>query len=283
MVALHRDAAIAHVVKNHIDHAFDIEEVPGDPPAGAFVCVARCGLSGELLGPPNHSSYSERLRETRLAFYPEMTLSEYEKHVETLHDTELIEKWREASRTQRIYKPRKGSARGRPMKAVDALVLFQRDIAPSLVSKTSGASIPSRVARRTEDPMLMRALTDAWQRENRYPHSLLFALRGAFRHKGLFLFKAGKGLVFVGSTQPSPLDTEHTIESIREVLIFMRKHPGCTREELLEALRPGVAEDAEDAIEVLSPLTWLTEKGHVIEFFNGTLAVPLSGGRKAKT
>jgi hypothetical protein len=32
--------------------------------------------------------------------------------------------------------------------------------------------------------------------------------------------------------------------------------------------------DGEEAGRLLSPLRWLIEKGHVIEFFNGTLSAP---------
>jgi hypothetical protein len=31
---------------------------------------------------------------------------------------------------------------------------------------------------------------------------------------------------------------------------------------------------------VISPLRWLIERGHVIEFFNGTLAVPMGRPRQ---
>ena len=39
---------------------------------------------------------------------------------------------------------------------------------------------------------------------------------------------------------------------------------------------PGIREDAPEVTEVLSPLRWLTERGHVVEFSNGTLSVPTS-------
>jgi hypothetical protein len=39
-------------------------------------------------------------------------------------------------------------------------------------------------------------------------------------------------------------------------------------------LCPGETQDSPVALEALAPLRWLVEKGHVIEFFNGTLSVP---------
>ena len=72
-------------------------------------------------------------------------------------------------------------------------------------------------------------------------------------------------------------DNEFDAEPIREVLNHLREHPGCTRRNLMEALRPGLAPDAPEIKSVLTPLAWLVERGHIIEFFNGTLSVPLGG------
>jgi hypothetical protein len=58
------------------------------------------------------------------------------------------------------------------------------------------------------------------------------------------------------------------------VLEYLTDHPGSTREQLVEGLRPGAEKDSSEAHEVLNPIRWLVEKGHLIEFFNGTLSVP---------
>jgi hypothetical protein len=95
----------------------------------------------------------------------------------------------------------------------------------------------------------------------------------------LFLFKAGGGITFVTPIHPHALAPEHAIAPIREVLEFLHAHPGCTRQQLLDGLRPGAAADSPEVVAVLNPLRWLIDRGHVIEFFNGTLAVPMHGQR----
>ena len=59
--ALSEEEIRAHIVNRHMDDFFEVEEVDCDPPSGAFVVVARCGLSGELLGPPNHHSFNSKV------------------------------------------------------------------------------------------------------------------------------------------------------------------------------------------------------------------------------
>jgi len=274
-VALDRAGLVGHTLKKHLEEYFEKEEVTGDPPTGEFVCVARCGMSGALLGPPNHHSYDGRVREVHDTRFAHMSMDEYRSKIETVRDPELIEKWKEESRKTTVYHSREPAGRGEPLTWSQAEGAFLQKIMPLLVTRKQAVSVPVRMAMEIEDPVLMRLLRSTWERESRSPRSVLFALRAAFRHKHLHLFKAGRGHEFVTSTEPHPLDPDHAIESIREVLTHLQEQPGCTREGLVESLRPGVPLDSPAIAEVLSPFSWLIEKGHIIEFFDGTLSVPL--------
>jgi hypothetical protein len=99
-------------------------------------------------------------------------------------------------------------------------------------------------------------------------------MRAAFRHLHLHTFKAGKNINFVTAVKPDPIPPDAAVDSIREVLEFLANHPGSTRQQLVEGLRPGAEKDSPEAHEILNPIRWLVEKGHIIEFFNGTLSVP---------
>ena len=278
MVALDQSLLAAHVLKQHLADYFVVEEKLSDPPAGQFVCVAKCGLSGTLLGPPNHHSYAEKSHEIHRTRYPEMSWDEYQSRIQMVRDPALIEQWKEESRKQTLYRRKQaGGEPGEPMKMAEAEALVLKEIAPTAVQDTRRATVPAVVAREIEDRALMTAVREAWQKENRFPLMLTIALRGAFRHRRLYVFKAGKGIDFVSSVQPVPLEPEHAVEPIRQVLSYLREHPGCTRQSLVEALRPGLPADAPEIKDVLTPLAWLIERGHIIEFFNGTLSVPLKG------
>jgi hypothetical protein len=62
-VFLGRDAAAAHVFTKHFEKFCHKEQQEAEPPKGNFVCVAKCGLSGVLLGPPNYHGYTEKVAE----------------------------------------------------------------------------------------------------------------------------------------------------------------------------------------------------------------------------
>jgi hypothetical protein len=266
-----------HMLHQHMDEFFVKEEKVGDAPGGKFTCVMQCGLSGVLIGPPNHHSTAEKIKEIHAARYAHMTEAEYKSHIKTLHEPEKIEQWKEQSRKSVAYRLKTAAADAKPLNWLEAESYFRKNIIPAQLVKARKVSLSGSIARGIQDRGLAIAVRDAWQQESRFPGSLLSALRGAFHNKRLHLFKAGKNVVFVSDIEPAPLDPGAAIPSIRDVLLYLKDHPGCTRENLVNALRPGFTAESQEAKEILSPLTWLIEKGHIIEFFDGTLAV--IGGR----
>ncbi len=276
-VSRDEDGIMAHILSAHLEDYYEKEEKLSDPPSGAFVCVARCGLSGELLAPPNHHSYAQRVQEVHDSRYPGMDMDAYRRRIETVRDEAAIEQWKEAARKQTVYRLKQPPPDGEPaeLEHAEAVREFREGAASKLIRRTRKASVPAAVALHLDDAQLRSRIRRLWEEEERFPLKISFALRAAFKHMHLHVFKAGKSIHFVTRVAPGALDPDHVVEEIREVLLHLHDHPGITRAELLEGLRPGLSMDSESAHEILSPLSWLIERGHIIEFFNGTLSVPL--------
>ena len=297
--ALTEEEIRAHLVNRHMDDFFDVEEIDCDPPSGAFVVVARCGLSGELLGPPNHHSFNSKVQEMLRTKYPSMTEETYRSRIETVRETEVIEKWRQQCTRKKIYR-RKGAAptvaepvheqadgaasaeaaeqepmpKAPTMEREVAELVFMRDILPEQIASSRHLICTAAVAMQTTSRPLYFALKDTLNRERRFPSSLFFALRGAFRHRNLHLFRVNdaKGQDFVMLKQPVVLAPTHAVQALRDVLTFVNEHVACTKLELVTALAGG---DEEKTKETLVQLAWLVEKGHVIEYYNDVLSGPL--------
>ncbi len=299
--ALSEEEIRAHLVNRHMDDFFDVEDIDCDPPAGAFVVVARCGLSGELLGPPNHHSFNSKVHEMLRTKFPSMTEEAYRSRIETVRETEVIEKWRQQCTRKKIYR-RKGAAptvaeplseaaegvagtaaevgeqepapKAPPMERDVAELVFMREILPEQVASARHLICTAAVAMQTTSRPLYFALKDTLNRERRFPASLFFALRGAFRHRSLHLFRVNdpKGQDFVMLKQPVVLDPTHAVQALRDVLTFVNEHSACTKLELVTALAGG---DEAKVKETLVQLAWLVEKGHVIEYYNDVLSGPL--------
>lgn len=271
-----RESVESHFVAAHAAEFFRKEERDVEPPAGQFVCVAVCGMSGRFLGPPNHHSYAETVRQTHAASYASMSLDEYKSRIRTSHNQDDIEKWRQQLSKETVYFKSKGED-PEPLSWAAMSHLLKEELASKNVVHTLKASVPESVAKEIADASIKQAIRNAWQSESRFPLKVSFALRAAFRHRKLHVFKTGegKGINFVTAIRPVPLNPEYAIESIHDVLTYLRDHPGCTRRQMVEELRPGAEKDSPAVEELIAPLHWLIDRGHIIEFFNGTLAVPL--------
>ncbi|MCL1856444.1 MAG: hypothetical protein FWF84_02215, partial [Kiritimatiellaeota bacterium] len=98
MIALDEAEMKNHVLSAHFDDVFQKEEVEVDPPAGNFVCVARCGVTGKLLAPPNHHSYARRVMEVFRNDCRTLSEEAYRAKIEVVHDAALVEQWKEEAR-----------------------------------------------------------------------------------------------------------------------------------------------------------------------------------------
>jgi hypothetical protein len=277
--ATRHEWVLSHAVQDHLVDLFDKEDILIDAPAGNFVCVARCGLSRTLLGPPNHHSYKVRMEEIRAARYPHMSPAEYEQRVETIRDAEVIEQWKEESRKKTVYR-RKGQSEDEGISHAEAVAQVKQEVLDAGIRETRSVAMPARIAQRLSDRGLLAAVRQAWEKERRFPSTLLLALRGALGNMRLHIFRVKKRHEYASPIPPKRLDTEQVVPAIAEMLEFMADQPGCTRHQIRESLRPDLADDqVQENLEFFKPLLWLIERGHVIEFFDGSLAVPI--GRRA--
>src|SRR5262245_50006245 len=83
---------------------YQIDVVESDPIKGNFSNVARCRLSGTLLGPTNYHTYQPQLR----SFYEQrfsrrMSFAEYQRQVEIVSDPTLVERWKDEARKVTTY------------------------------------------------------------------------------------------------------------------------------------------------------------------------------------
>ncbi len=270
----------AHVMARHLETFYRREEQTVEPPQGAFVCVARCGYSGELLGPPNYHSYNDRVMELHRTRFSHLSLDDYRRRIENVHDQALLDQWKEQMKKRTVYRVVAAPEQPPLESFTEVENHFLAHYAAEVVKPGATFTLPGAVSRELEDRRLRRAVMEAWHRENRFPLRLSITLRLAFRHLGLHTFKTATGGNFVTAIVPQALDPETAIPLIKEVLQALEANPGQDRGRLLEVLRPGEAPDSPAAHDLLAQLRWLVDKGHVIEFSDGRLAVPRSAVRK---
>jgi len=276
-----RAKAEAHVLQAHMDKFFTVEETEVEPPKGIFTCVARCRLSGELLGPSNHHGYNQKIQELWSSRYAHMSKGDYLSHIETVRDEALVEKWKASLCKKTVYRlinlPEGEEAK--ELSRNEAQDWIRGGKINSLLRESARCMVPGAESKQFEDGPLRQAMFLAWQKETRFPFSLSLALRPAFRHMHLNLFKVNAKETYVTAVLPKPVDLETAPAVVREIVAYLEANPGKSRQEVLEGVRSGVDAESTEAAEVLLHLGNLVANGGVIEFFNGTLSLPRGGAR----
>ena len=87
------EAAVAHVMSNHLGTFFDSAEVEVDAPKGNFQVINKCTVTGELLGPPNYHRYNQILIQHHAAKVARMPPEMYRTRIETIRDPEVVAQW----------------------------------------------------------------------------------------------------------------------------------------------------------------------------------------------
>ncbi|MFI5356943.1 MAG: hypothetical protein ACHQ4G_06395 [Opitutales bacterium] len=87
------EAAINHVMANHLGVYFDTAEIEIDPPKGSFQVINKCGVTGELLGPPNYHRYNQIVQQHYTARISRMSPEAYRARIETVRDPEVVNQW----------------------------------------------------------------------------------------------------------------------------------------------------------------------------------------------
>jgi len=262
------------------DDFYTVEVVQSEPLKGNFTNVARCRLSGTLLGPTNHHNYQPQLRtlyETR--FSRRMSFFDYQKQVEIVSDPAVVEEWKEQARNVTTYTAKTGEP---PLKFTNGAEVerhFRQHHLPGLIRSAPELTIDGVLSRRLPDRALGRAIEEAWSAETRSPSKMMQELAGGLRQAGLNIFRHRRGMLFVSPIRARVFNHESAgvSPSINAILETVTSASGINRKILAEHLAPAGAEPADlerAKLALASDLHWLVSEGYIIEFNDGSLDLP---------
>ena len=266
------EAAVSHVLGKHLDKFFDTAEVEVDPPKGNFLVINRCGLTGELLGPPNYHRYNQIVQQHHAAkIGSRMVLEAYRSRIETVRDPEIVNQWlAKMKKTVRYtWKLAGVAAPVAPVASSPAEALpAAEDTGASAEESPPSAPVPSvvptfdnleearlfllsqardKVVRTTETARfhgklletmtggeIRRAVEGALDRQRRFPLDTANALRGRLRREHFTIFKKGsKGVSYVCAVKRKFRVPDQTFaDSIGALISFIETSPMVRASEL---------------------------------------------------
>jgi hypothetical protein len=265
---------------------YTIDVTESEPIKGNFSNIARCRLSGTLLGPTNHHNYQLQLRSLyEQRFSRRMSFADYQRQIEIVNDAELIERWKEEARKVTAYTTSRDEAPLTFSSPTEAERHFRSHYLEELIQGLEEATIGGVLSRRLQDRILNRAIEDAWVWETRSPSGMMQELAGRLRQSGLHVFRHRRGMLFVSPIRARAFVHEHAgvSPSVNAILEALAGTAVINRKQLFEKLIGEIAtEDAEPRkLALVSHLRWLINEGYVIEFNDGSLDLP-RGKAKAR-
>jgi hypothetical protein len=240
--------AARHILAKHFDTFYETNKIPCDPPKGTYTFVAQCGMSGEVLGPPNYHGYQDRLRELHAQRYRRMPFEGYKARVRIVKDEEVVKQWIESQSFKFEFTA---------LNVPDPITFDSKEAVekhfndthlPNLVKAIEMQGIPKESIPLLPAPLqtLLRVTMD---KERRFPLRTATALSTAFAQSGLQFFKRDKTIVHVSIARPHFLDLENQVvsEGVKRILAFLETTEKPTRKKLVEALAPLPADSAPKA------------------------------------
>ena len=236
------DEAVAHVLARHFATFYQAERTATEPPKGVYTFVAQCGLSGAILGPPNHHDYQNQLRKLHAERFARMPFDFYKARIKIVRDEAVVKQWVEEQSWKTEYiclnvpEPLKVANRAE-------VETHFRTTHKDTIIKSVESHVVSGVACRSLRGGLGRIVQDLLAEQRRFPMQIATSLSQAFAHHGLQFFKVNKTLTHVAVARPSFLDLETTpvSEGVKRIVDFINATPKCNRRKLIDALAPSPA------------------------------------------
>jgi len=280
-VFLTKEECLAHAGNKDSDkwlsEIYISEEIEAELPAGNYQNVAKCGFSGELLGPTNFHGYQDKVLEMHRSRFSNLSLEDYKRRIVSESGEEIIAQWKETMSKRTIYKLKSDETVTFDTQTA-MLQHFATSAFEEVFHKTQKAQVPSEIEAKKLSPGLLTALKEVIQDQRRYPGDLSSFLCRQLSGRQLAVFK-WQGKLHCGPSRPHQIP-EGLVMADRPKTIYdwIAKNIGGGVDALWKEVCPEKIEEKEKQ-QWFHDLHWLINEGYVI-FMNNGLLFPSSASKK---
>jgi hypothetical protein len=237
---LSEQEAVTYVLDRHFGTFYQAERTATEPPKGKYTFVAQCGLSGAILGPPNHHEYQNQVRKLHAERFSRMPFEVFKSRIRIVREEAVVKKWidDQSWKTEfvclNVPEPLRVATR-------EALEKHFREVhLANIIKPVDSYTLNGKAARSLRSPGLVRLVREAVDQQRRFPLQISTTLSQQFASRGLQFFKVNRFVTHVSVARPHFLDLETTpvSEGVRGIVRFIEAHPKCSRRQLVESLAP---------------------------------------------
>ena len=283
------DAAVSHVLGKFLGNYFDQAEAEVDPPKGNYLVINKCGVTGELLGPPNYHKYNQMVQQHYAAKVSRMPFEAFRSRIETVRDPEVVNQWLEKMKKVTRFTSKAPVAEGQVAAAFDSIeecrTYLLTQLKDSVVKPVDNARFHGKALDTMPRGEILMAIEGAYERQLRFPLDTANQLRGRLRREHFTIFKKGsKGISYVCAVKRKfRVPGQVFGESIGRLIAFIEENPlvkaGDLASRMLGINAPAegatfTPEQREKIMRMQGDLIWLVREGYVTEFIDGGLYAP---------
>ena len=237
---LSQSEAIAHILNEHFDQFYDRQRTETAPPKGNFSFVAQCGISGQILGPPNYHGYQDALRALHAERFERMHFDAYKERVNIVREEAVVQKWIDEQSWKTEYKS-KVRPEAAPIDSWEQLVEdFKANHLEGNLETSKTLTISAAAGLKTPSRPVQELIRFHVEDQRRFPLQVATILSQMFARQGLQFFKVNRTITHVSVARPKYLDMNETpvSEGVQKIVDFIDATPDCNRKKLFDALRP---------------------------------------------
>jgi hypothetical protein len=236
---LSEDEAVAHVLQKHFATFYQADKFQTEAPKGVYTFVGQCGMSGEILGPPNYHDYQNKLHKLHAERFARMPFDVYKSRVKIVRDEAVVKQWVEEQSWKTEY-----TCLNVPEPLKLAIATTWRNISARRTRKPSSRPVESHVisgmAARSLRGGLGRVVQNLLAEQRRFPMQIATSLSQAFRPSWVAVLQGEQDGDSCGCRPSAFLDLETTPVSngVKRIVDFINANPKSNRRKLIEALAP---------------------------------------------
>ncbi|MDH7502279.1 MAG: hypothetical protein QHJ82_06135 [Verrucomicrobiota bacterium] len=242
-VWLNEDEIADYIMRRHFATFYQTEKVPIDPPKGTYTFVAKCSLSGVILGAPNYHDYQTKLHRLHAERFSHIPFEVYKSKIKIVRDEAVVKQWLEEQSWRVEYTCLNVPEPLRLKTREEVEQHFRTVHLPNLVREVDEFVLGPGSKRPPMSRALHVLVRHAAEDQKRFPLKLATKLSQQFAARGLQFFKVNRA-VHVSVARPHYLDLQSTVvsDNVRKIIEFITANPNCTRRQLMDALAPAPAD-----------------------------------------
>ncbi len=252
---LSEDEAVGHVLRRHFATFYQAERTATEPPKGKYTFVAQCGMSGVILGPPNHHDYQNQLRKLHAERFSRMPFEAFKSRIRIVRDEAVVKQWVDEQSWKTEYvclnvpEPLKLSTRA------EVEQHFRSVHKDTLIKPVDSFTLNGPASRSVPCSGLGRLIRQVWEDQKHFPLQLATVLSQQFASRGLQFFKVNRTVTHVSVARPHYLDLQATpvSDGVKRIVEFINANPKCSRRALIEALAPSPAQPPPPTVQAPAP------------------------------